>query len=1069
MLLFALLYRSFKKNQQQHNTLIESQKALRKSEQQHRTLVASMSDILFVLDEDDRFVETYHQPDAPMAFNPKEFIGSKIQEIMPPEVVSQYESLVLQVRKSGETQRHEYPLNINGNTRWFSSTLDQHKKNKQIIANIRDITLRKQAEIELQQMFDISPDLLCTVDSDTGYFTKLNPAWSRILGFSLEELYAKPLMEFIHPEDRESTAKEIDKQLAGQRTGSFENRYRTINGSYRWLSWRAAPTNDSVLFATARDITYEKHRRLKERSTLVRERREAEVVSTIATSPALAQGNFTKICRELTESAAEALGPIRAGVWLYEQNASMLVNQDTYDARDHVHFRGQSLHESRCPQLFLSLNNHKYIAVEEAWADDRTSQLQPMYLKPNNILSILMAVIHSGEKILGVLSLEHTQEIHQWADDEITFAIQLSDQIAITLSNQEKHEAQVALQRSEREYESLFNSIQDAIVVADMNRQLMDCNAAFTELFGYAKEEIIRQPTNIIYPDHDKYIESEQILEKRMDDPTQPTITEFKTKSGELFLGEVVSFFLRDSENERRGFIGIIRDVTFRERQIEQQQRYLQAMSQVGEAVVITDPEGRIEYVNPAFTEITGYSPEEVIGRNPHILNSGKHSQEFYQELWDTIQSGESWSGQFVNKRKDGEFYTEDAVISPVKDSRGHIINYVAVKRDITEQLQLEEELRQSQKMEAVGQLAGGIAHDFNNLLTIINGYTSILSSQPLPDETQALVSSIEHAGQRAAELTNQLLAFSRKQKLEPQTIYPDKLIKKIVPMLNRLLAEDIDIRIETNANETQIMVDPGQLEQVILNLALNARDAMKKGGRLNITSDVSTYLELPLLMQEEFKTDSADYYCLTVSDTGTGMKTELLEKIFEPFFTTKPEGQGTGLGLSTVYGIVKQSGGAIDVESQPGEGTTFTLYFPESSAVRVVQKKETHPEDVDLRAREILVVDDDPGILKYIRYVLERGGMNVHTSERASDALEFLRSTKSAIDVLLCDVILEDENGSVLAEKCKSIHQGLQVILMSGYTDDRTLEYLLEGHSISLRKPFEKEELVKSIQSALE
>lgn len=368
--------------------------------------------------------------------------------------------------------------------------------------------------------------------------------------------------------------------------------------------------------------------------------------------------------------------------------------------------------------------------------------------------------------------------------------------------------------------------------------------------------------------------------------------------------------------------------------QLNQQRRQLSAViEQTAESVIITDANGVITYVNPTFEQVSGYSQAEVIGRNPHILRSGKQDSAFYRQLWETIRSGQVWHGQLTNKKKDGSPFIEEATITPVRNENGAIVNYVAVKRDVTRELELQEQFYQMQKMEAVGLLAGGIAHDFNNILLVINGFAEMIKYQLPPDDpVQEMAGKILDAGKRAASLTRQLLAFSRKQVAESRVFDLNTVVHGMEKMLRRLIGEHIQVQTHLAPKLWSIKADPNQIEQVIINLIVNARDAMPGGGSLIIETANMIVEEGHVISRLEVQ--PGEYVILTVSDTGVGMSQEVKARIFEPFFTTKETGKGTGLGLATVYGIIKQSGGYIWVYSEEGQGTTFKIYLP-----RVIEK----------------------------------------------------------------------------------------------------------------------------------
>ena len=507
-----------------------------------------------------------------------------------------------------------------------------------------------------------------------------------------------------------------------------------------------------------------------------------------------------------------------------------------------------------------------------------------------------------------------------------------------------------------------------------------------------------------------------------------------------------------------------------RARLYELHRRLSTAIQQAAESVIITDDQGTILYVNPAFEQISGFSQAEAIGQKPNILKSGKQGPDFYRDLWACISSGRVWHGRFTNKRKDGTVYVEEATITPIRDENKRITNYVSVKRDITRELELEDQYRQAQKMEAVGRLAAGIAHDFNNLLTAINGFTELMQKElPPGDPLQDISAKVLNSGQRAATLVRQLLAFSRKQVVTPRIIKLDTVVSNIDKMLRRIIGEDITLETRFAPNLWSIKADPSQIEQIVLNLAINARDAMPAGGQLTIeTSNVTldeAYVSHHLVVQ------SGDHVLLSVSDTGVGMDDEVVAHIFEPFFTTKDLGKGTGLGLATVFGIVKQSKGHIQVKSQPGQGTIFKIYFPR------VMEEITYLLDPDQvmdlpKGREtILLVEDETMVRDLAAYVLRGQGYTVLEADNGQSALQVAQQHQGKIDLLLTDVIMPHMDGKTLADQLIAIRPDLKILFASGYSADRIAQHnlsSLDGTSF-VQKPFSPRGLANKVRDVLD
>lgn len=499
--------------------------------------------------------------------------------------------------------------------------------------------------------------------------------------------------------------------------------------------------------------------------------------------------------------------------------------------------------------------------------------------------------------------------------------------------------------------------------------------------------------------------------------------------------------------------------------------RIIRTVEQSAGITVITDTTGCILYVNSMFTQITGYEPNEVIGKKPNIMKSGKHDSEFYTEIWKTVKSGKTWKGRITNKKKDGELFDEDAHIFPVINSNGKISHYAKLSFDATERVILENQLIQAQKMEAIGRLAGGIAHDFNNLLTGIQGYVE-LSRNVLStgDPLYEYVEEISKAAQKASELVHQILAFSRKQMVSPKVICINDVVMDLERIIRRVIGENIDFTTILSRDIASIKMDPGQLGQIVMNLAVNARDAMTQGGSLTIETGME-YLGENFNKKYNF-IKPGKYVLLAIKDTGVGMDEETLSHIFEPFFTTKEKCKGTGLGLSTVYGIVKQANGYIIVYSEPGLGTSFKLYFtPTEEKVKKPVLKSKSMTDFRKGTENIFVVEDEDYIRKLLEKILRKAGYQVWLASRGSEAAMMFDNLKESVDLLITDMVLPDINGCELAMKLSNKHKELKILFMSGYAEEEIAADLtgLESKGGFISKPFKPVEMLKKIGELLE
>jgi len=501
--------------------------------------------------------------------------------------------------------------------------------------------------------------------------------------------------------------------------------------------------------------------------------------------------------------------------------------------------------------------------------------------------------------------------------------------------------------------------------------------------------------------------------------------------------------------------------------------RFRAIIENVNDIIIILNTDGTRRYASPAMSRILGYTEEELLAGTTQDL---VHPDDWpaVRELIGQVRGspGTSVSGQARSRHKDGSWRIFDGVLSNLTDVPG-IEGIVINLRDVTEQSTLEEELRQAQKMESVGQLAGGVAHDFNNLLTVIAGRTDfLLGSSNLDSEQQTDLGEIKRAAERAAELTRQLLAFSRKQLLQPRVLDLNRAMGEVEPMLRRLIGEDMQIRIIAGDRLGNVTADPGQLQQILLNLALNARDAMPSGGTITLRTANQTIRggEGTAVGGNSTHIDPGEYVVLQVSDTGMGMDESTRRRIFEPFFTTKGQGRGTGLGLSTVYGIVKQSGAAISVVSAPGAGATFSVYFPRTDGFALAQSAERDVASPLSGTETILLVEDEPAVRNLVERVLNSRGYQVLSAGHGGDALQLAQARKGEIALVLTDIVMPAMSGRELVDALRSTRPDVRVLYMSGYTDDEIVRRGLHDPSMSfIQKPFTAENLALQVRKVLD
>ncbi len=532
---------------------------------------------------------------------------------------------------------------------------------------------------------------------------------------------------------------------------------------------------------------------------------------------------------------------------------------------------------------------------------------------------------------------------------------------------------------------------------------------------------------------------------------------------------EIHAYPIFDSNGDLSQIIEYCLDISERKQGEEERRRLVTAIEQGIDSVVITDKDGMIEYVNPSFEKITGYSKEEAIGENLRILQSGKQDAIFYREMWKTLTSGKAWQGHLINKKKDGTLFEEEVSITPVLNEAGEIINYVAVKRDVTEQMKLEGQLRQAQKMESIGTLAGGIAHDFNNILTPILGYSELARARISPDDPLAsdLQQVITAAG-RAKGLVQQILAFSRQAPQERKPFQPQLLVKEALKLLRASLPSTIEIREEISPDCGVIMADPTQFHQIIMNLCTNAYQAMRlTGGVLGVRLAKITIDNDSRVPNIELA--PGDYVLLEVSDTGCGIEQKALAHIFDPYFTTKGKGEGTGLGLSVVHGIVKSYQGHITVYSEPGQGTRFHVYLPRIAEAHSLAEAD-HIEAIPTGTERVLVVDDEAAITTMLEVILHGLGYQVTSSGNSLEALALIEQDPMAFDLLITDMTMPHLTGFELTAKALAIRSDLPVILCTGFSELINKEQTQAlGIRAYLMKPISVRELGQAVRKVLD
>ncbi|MBM2838106.1 MAG: sensor histidine kinase response regulator [Deltaproteobacteria bacterium] len=723
------------------------------------------------------------------------------------------------------------------------------------------------------------------------------------------------------------------------------------------------------------------------------------------------------------------------------------------------------LHDSMLPAT-QTLIKARIARAENTLLVSVSSALLLLLLVVYISVSIYYAIIGS------IKSLVHSA--HTFAEGDLSQRVKLStrdelSQIGDSFNRmaegfnallEERKQAEQALSESEKLYRSLFENILNGFAYCQMIFEqdqpqdfiYLNVNAAFETQTGL--KNVVGKRVSEVSPGI------------RLSDPKLLEIYGRVSLSGkperfEIYLNALRQWFWMSVYSPEKGYFVAVFDVITERKQAEKELRNLyHAVEQSPVSIFITDAAFNIEYINPKFIEITGYSREEVIGKKPDIVSSGT-----------AMISDTEWRGEFLAKKKNGDPFWEYATISPIRNAQGVITNFIGIHEDVTERRKLEDQLRHSQKLEALGQLVGGIAHDFNNMLTAIIGFAGILEMKMKKDDPLIVnVEQVIEAAKRGASLTSSLLVFGRKQAIFPRPLNLNEIIEKVEKLLLRLIGEDIELKTVILDKELNVTADPLQIEQVLINLATNARDAMSKEGVLTIETSREE-IDRKFINSHGYG-EIGEYALISVSDTGAGMDEKIREKVFEPFFTTKEVGKGTGLGLAIVYGIVKQHNGYITVYSELGKGTTFKIYLPMTKPVtRDAAPVETAASTASATGTEtVLVAEDDKSVMKLSKTLLETFGYTVIEAVNGEEAVQKYMENKDMIKLLILDVIMPKKNGREAYEEIKKITPEARAIFMSGYTADiMHTKGIIENGMVFISKPISPTDFIKKVREVLD
>ena len=896
---------------------------------------------------------------------------------------------------------------------------------EELLARIERLEGNDVSAAWLEHFFELSMDMMCVAGFD-GVVRMVNPAWEKVLGWSARECEGSSWTEFIHPDDLGLAEDEAELVRAGKTVLDLDLRFRARDGGCRWISWNARPLPEKeLIFGIGRDVT--ESRKAKE---------ELEVTRSLL-SAAVEQTPAGILIADAPDVRIRVANPAALGI--RGSSSSLLVdipvekhprNWQVFHP-DGTPFAGEDLPLSRAV-LKGEVSRNVEAVIRRPDGEDRW------------VLANAAPVRDSGGGITaGVVVFTDITE-----RQKVERAFRESEEKFRKIV--ESSPMGILFYRLEEDGRLVLNGVNPAacgLLKTDLNRSV-----------GLTIEEVFPPLAETEIPDRYREVcrtgvtwHSEEVDYEYGEISGAYEVYAFRTVPS-----MVAVMFLDITERMRT------------ERALRESGRRLRRIFEnVQDIYYETTLDGTVIEMSPSVGEITGYSREELLGNSVIPLYADPSDRD---EIIDELRKERLIRDREVMIRdRDGVEHpcrVNAVLVEAEDDSEERIVGAI---RDRTESEMLQEQLQQAQKMEAVGTMAGGIAHDFNNILTTILSGTDIVH-QTLPEghEAEATLGDIRKAAENASRLTRQLLAFSRKQIFEARSVDINSIITGIIPLLERLTREKIELSTGLGEMPGWIRADPLQIEQVIINLAMNAVDAMPGGGRLVIESrEVSIDRKV---VRRHSVVEPGRYVLMTVSDTGHGMDRATAERIFEPFFTTKEPGKGTGLGLSVVYGIVKQHGGRIYAYSEPGEGTTFKVFFP------VSEEKGTALAACDAKGKppcgseKVLVVEDDATVLDLVSRVLKELGYDVVRAPGAREALAAVEDADGKIDLLLTDVMMPVMNGRVLYERILKIDPSVRVVYMSGYTDNVIAgRGLIDPDVVFIQKPFTMDRLARRIREALD
>ncbi len=878
----------------------------------------------------------------------------------------------------------------------------------------------------------------------------------------MDKRYGLPAVDAIGRSIRDFVASDQAEQRLSEIRRVFDNgdkiliEYQSIlpNGNF-WHEVSLSPMRNTSGDITSvvgfvRDVTERK----KTEKRLIAQ----YLVTKILAESMTAEDAFPEILEAICVALEWDLGEI----WIIDRQENVLRNTEIWHMQslNIPEFIAVTRQTTFPPQI--GLPGRVWKSAKPLWVEDVSSDAnfpRSSVAAKEGLHGAFGFPIICGSEVLGTICF-FSHEVREPDNDLLSMISAFGSQVGLFINNKS---VEKELRESEKRFRGIFEQAAVGIIHVASSGQFLKANKRFCEITGYTEQEILGYTfQDITYPDD---LDRQYQARKRILDGEASNYQiekRYVRKDGTIIWVNLSVALIRDSSGEPDYLVSVIEDIAEYKIAEERVRKLSHAVEQSSSTIVITDVAGKIEYANPKFFQLTGYSLEDAVGKTPRILKSGKTSPEVYSELWKTIKSGNEWRGEFCNKKKNGELYWESASISPVKDEKGDITNFIAVKEDVTERKKMEGLLLQSEKLKSLGTITAGVAHEFNNILAVVMGSAEVLDGGFKDDqELKRGLRAIIEAGEDGAGIVKRMLAFAKAELSEADYVLIEiqYLIKQAMEFTmprwkNMAQSEGINYQINTaDIKETpEIFCNPTEMREVFVNLIYNSLDAMPDGGVITMATRC---------VQQEGQL-RGDFLEITFSDTGKGMSEEVKSKMFDPFFTTRRP-QGTGLGMSVTYSIMNRHGGKIEVESEVGKGATFTLYIPIRKEVvqRVVPSEPVR--EIATKELRVLVVDDEQEICVILRTFLSGKGHMVKVVNGGAEAIELSR--QEDFDLVLCDLAMPEVNGYDVIKALSELDKRPKIGIATGWGDKlKPIEEEALMVDFIIKKPFNLSELERQI-----